>query len=125
MIVLDASAWVDVLCGVVAPPSPDQAVVVPPHFDAEVIGALRALSQRQVLTDDQADRAVDQHLRADFTTDRDPEDARRAWRWRESMSLPDAWYAALASRLDVAWVTTDQRAATTARGFGVAVADLG
>lgn len=123
MIVLDASAWVDVLCGVVAPPNPDEAVVVPPHFDAEVIGALRALSQRQVLTGHQADRAVEQHLQADFTIDRDAEDVRRAWRWRESMSLPDAWYAAIASRLDVAWVTTDQRAATTARRLGVAVTE--
>ncbi len=124
MIVVDASAWVDVLCGVVAPPPSDETVVVPPHFDAEVLGALRALSQRQILTDEQAERAVDQHLRAGFIIERDGEDMRQAWRWRESMSLPDAWYAALAGRHDAPWVTTDHRAATTARRFGVVVTEL-
>lgn len=125
MIAFDASAWVDVLCGVVAPPPSDEPVVVPPHFDAEVLGALRALSQRQVLTDEQAERAVDQHLRAGFTIERDSADVRQAWRWRASMSLPDAWYAALASRHGVPWVTSDRRAAATARRFGVEVTELG
>lgn len=83
MIVLDASAWVDVLCGIVEPQPSEETVVVPPHFDAEVLGALRALralNQRQVLTDEQAERAVDQHLRAGFTIERETEDMRQAWR---------------------------------------------
>lgn len=125
MIVLDASAWVDVLCGVAGPPASDETVVVPPHFDAEVVGALRALGQRQILTDEQAELAVDQHLRAGFTIERDIDDVRRAWQWRESMSLPDAWYAALASRHSAPWVTSAHRAATTARRFGVEVKALG
>ncbi|CAN5373214.1 hypothetical protein BH23ACT6_BH23ACT6_18740 [soil metagenome] len=83
------------------------------------------LSQWQVLTDEQAERAVDQHLRAGFTIERDSEDVRQAWRWRASMSLPDAWYAALAGRHGVPWVTTDHRAAATARRFGVEVTKLG
>lgn len=98
---------------------------MPPHFDAEVLGAPRALSQRQVLTDAQAERAVDQHLRAGFTIERDSDDLRQAWRWQASMSMPDAWYPALASRHGVPWVTTDHRAAATARRFGVEVTELG
>ena len=124
MIVFDASAWVDVLCGVVAPPPSEESVTVPPHFDAEVLGALRTLGQRQVLTEEQAERAVDQHLGAGFTIERDDDDMRQAWRWRSSMSLPDAWYAALARRHGAPWVTTDRRAATTARRFGVQVTEL-
>ncbi len=124
VIVFDASAWVDVLCGVVAPPPSDEVVVVPPPFDAEVLGALRALSELQVLTDEEAERAVDQHLRAGFTIERDSEDARQAWRWRASMSLPDAWCAALASRQGAPWVTTDHRTVVTARRFGVEVTEL-
>lgn len=48
MIALDASTWVDVLSGVIKPPDPDEPVLVPPHFDAEVLGALRALNQRRI-----------------------------------------------------------------------------
>ncbi len=121
MIVLDASAWVDILSGVVEPPDPDEPVLVPPHFDAEVLGALTALNQRRILTDDEAEHAVDQHLRAGYTIERDDADVHQAWRWRATMSLADAWYAALARRHGAPWVTTDRRAAATARRLGVTV----
>lgn len=125
MIVLDASAWVDVLTGVVPPPDPVEPVVVPPHFDAEVVGALRALDQRNVLSTGEAEVALRLHLQAEFPMERDHADVLQAWRWRESMSLAEAWYAALALRLRATWVTTDRRAATAARQQGVAVQLLG
>lgn len=124
MIVLDASAWVDVLTGVAAPPDDSEEVLVPPHFDAEVVGALRALTQRAVISAAAADRALAQHLRAGFVIERDPADIHQAWLWRDSMSLTDAWYAALAHRRAATWVTTDLRAAATAERHGVRVLRL-
>ena len=124
MIVLDASAWVDILMGLVPPPQPDEAVTVPPHFDAEVVGALRALDHRAVLSTLEAETALRLHLHARFPVERQDDDVLQAWRWRESMSLADAWYAALALRLGATWVTTDRRAAATARRHGVSVRTL-
>ena len=46
-------------------------------------------------------------------------DILQAWRWRESISLADAWYAAIALRRACAWVTTDRRAAAAAQRLGV------
>ncbi len=122
MIVLDASAWVDVLtAGLQADEHLRDGVIVPPHFDAEVVGTIRALSQRSLIDRVAADQAVRRHLAAPFTRLFEPVDVVAAWQWRESMSFTDAWYAALASRLDVAWVTADQRAGRTARALGVDV----
>lgn len=121
MIVLDASAWVDVLVAGSSAKALDDTIVVPPHFDAEVIGALRGLVQRGALPLAKAERALDRHLRAPFDRDFDPGDIQAAWRWRESLSLTDAWYAVLARRLRVTWVTADRRAVATARTLGVEV----
>lgn len=120
MIVLDASAWVEMLLGTHLLPDPEEEVRVPPHFDVEVLGTLRALAQREVISDEDASTALTRHLRAGFTVEHAEEDILRAWGWRESMSVPDAWYAALAHRLAATWVTTDARAAPTARRLGVA-----
>lgn len=125
MIVLDASAWVDILTGDAPPPDPEEPVAVPPHFDAEVVGTLRALDQRAVLSPLESETALQLHLRAGFTTERDEADILQAWQWRHSMSLTDGWYAALALRRRARWLTTDRRAATTARRHGVAVQLLG
>lgn len=121
MTVLDASAWVDVLVSGAAPPDPEEPILVPPHFDAEVVGALRALAQRDVLSSEQADTALDLHLRADFLRELEPEDIRQAWRWREDLSITDGWYAAMARRRGAVWLTTDGRAAGTASRLGVLV----
>lgn len=118
---LDASAWVDVLAGIIGPPDASEPVVVPPHFDAEVIGALRALNQREALSALEAQTALRLHLQADFTTEREEADILQAWQWRNSMSLADAWYAALALRLSATWVTADGPAANTAKLHRVVV----
>ena len=120
MIVLDASAWVDILVGASQPPSPDEEVRVPPHFDVEVIGTLRALVQRDELSLADAETALDRHLRVGFEHEREERDIRQAWRWKDDLSFPDGWYAALALRLGATWVTLDERAAPTARRLGVA-----
>lgn len=94
---------------------------LPPHFDAEVIGALRGLVQRGALPLVTAELALDRHLRAPFDRELDRDDIQAAWRWRESLSLTDAWYAVLPRRLRVTWVTSDRRSAATARRLGVEV----
>ncbi len=122
MIVLDASAWVDVLtAGLRADEHLRDGVTVPPHFDAEVVGTIRALSQRSLLDQFQADQAVHRHLAAPFTRVFEDADVVAAWQCRESMSFTDAWYAALARRLGITWVTSDQRAGRAARTLGVDV----
>lgn len=124
MIVLDASAWLDVLVAGSSHDALSDEIVVPPHFDVEVVGTLRALSQRGSLSPASAEGALDRHLRAPFTRDFDPVDLQAAWRWRESMSLADAWYAVLARRKHATWVTSDRRAAETATRLGVEVTVL-
>lgn len=121
MIVLDASAWIDALIGASDPPDPELALVAPPHFDAEVLGSIRALEQRGVLTTEAANQALHLHLSLDVEIVRHPDDVRQAWLWREHFSFADAWYIALATRLGVPWYTTDARAAKRARDQGVRV----
>jgi predicted nucleic acid-binding protein len=40
---------------------------------------------------------------------------------RDSLSFTDAWYVALARRLEATWITADQKAGRTASRFGVTV----
>lgn len=122
MIVLDASAWIDVLtAGLDLVELEDDDIIVPPHFDVEVMGSIRALVQRREIELQVADVAIDRHLRAQFTRVFDPEDARRAWALRDSLSFTDAWYVALARRLGATWITADQRAGRTARRLDITV----
>lgn len=121
MIVLDASAWVDVLVSGSSHDTLSEEVVIPPHFDVEVVGTLRVLAQRGEISQSAAEVALDRHLRAPFNREFDPADIQGAWRWRESMSLADAWYAVLARRKHATWLTSDRRAAETAIRLGVEV----
>lgn len=95
---------------------------MPPHFEVETLGTLRALTQRGALTELQASARLEQHLRTAFEVVRDEGDIRQAWQWRESMSFRDAWYAAIARRHDVTWLTSDTKARKTAARLGVSVA---
>lgn len=116
--VLDASAWVDVLAGALDLPELGwQKRAVTPHFDAEVVGSVRSLCQRNVITQIAADAAVQRHLRAPFERPFDPADVNRAWQLRETMSFADAWYVAMAERLDATLITADQRMARSATRF--------
>lgn len=119
MIVLDASAWLDILVGTAEPPDPEDEVVVPPHFDAEVLGSLRVLEQRGQIAPQMAAEALRIHLSASFDMVRDPSDLQQAWLWRDQFSVSDAWCIALASRLGIPWITSDGRAARRARDSGI------
>lgn len=124
MIVLDASAWINVLMAGAHSPELFDRIVVPPHFDAEVLGSIRALAQRQALAPEHAEVTVDRHLRAPFERVFEPDDLRSAWSLRATMSLADGWYVALARRLDATWVTSDLRAADSARALGTRVTTI-
>lgn len=122
MIVLDASAWIDVLtAGLEVDELADHDLLVPAHFDVEVVGAIRALVQHGAIGSADGDSALDRHLRGEFSRVYDARDARFAWSIRESMALADAWYVAIAHRLGAPWITADQQAGRTARRLGVDV----
>jgi predicted nucleic acid-binding protein len=115
VIVLDASAWVSALTtGNQAPELGNHELAVPPHFDSEVLGSVRALQQRETITTQQADDCLQRHLATVFERIFDRRDIRTAWRLRASMSFADAWYVALAERLGVSWLTADEHASRTA-----------
>ena len=116
MIVVDASAVIEVLVGR-APPSlaprlAAETTLHAPHLlDTEVLHGLRRLVASRHLTDDQADEArssfdaltIDRYPHAPLST--------RVWSLRGNLSAYDATYVALAEALDAPVVTTDARLA--------------
>ena len=117
MIVLDASAVVDLLVDPVGRPALVERVLgdddlhAPHLLDVEVVQALRRLSSRGALS---ADRAAD--ARADaalMPIVRYPHLAllERAWDLRENVSVYDGVYVALAELLQAPLVTCDRRLA--------------
>jgi predicted nucleic acid-binding protein len=114
--VYDASVFVDAMV-VVGPPGdaarlalPDADVLqVPAIFDAEVTSALRAMVRRKDLGRPRARAALEQlrtvrAIRYPFEPFLD-----RVWELRDNLMVYDAWYVALAERLDVPFVTADER----------------
>lgn len=101
------TTWVDGLI--------DGADLVAPHLMAvEVTSALRIAERRELITPVQAalthqdlvDLDVELHAFEPF--------ASRIWSLRHSVSPYDAWYIALAERLDAPLVTLDRRLARNA-----------
>lgn len=121
MIVVDASALIEVLVGepnaALAARLAQEPVLHAPHLlDTEVLHVLRRLEQRRELTGAQVATA-----RAHFDAlaiDRYPHRqlSERVWALRTSVSAYDATYVALAEALDAVLVTTDRR---LARATGV------
>ncbi len=122
MPVLDASVVVDAL--VVAGRAGDlgraelrrvSELQAPSIFAAEVTSALRGLVRRQALSPIRAATALTEILSIKTLTYPFGPFARRTWELRDSLTIYDAWYVALAERLETELVTADKRLAD-ARG---------
>jgi len=123
MSVLDASVVVDAL--VVAGRSGDlgraelrklSELQVPAIFAAEVTSALRGLVHRGNLNPIRAVTALTETLSIRTLSHPFKPFARRAWELGDSLTIYDAWYVALAERLETELVTADRRLAD-ARGL--------
>ena len=127
MIVLDASAAVELLLG-----SPqgravaakltgrDGDVVAPCLLDVEVVRAVRRLERVGTISRARAATAISDLL--DLAVDRVPLEplVHRVWALRHNLSAYDAAYAALAEGLGATLITCDQRLANSS-GHNAAV----
>jgi len=115
-VVLDASAWVDLLLGGDLGQSVKQRVTdhnlhAPAHIDIEMLSAFGRLRRAGDLTEDEVSarlaRAqhtpIRRHLLADLTTG--------AWSRQAGLRISDAFYVELATMLGVVLITTDRRLA--------------
>lgn len=118
MLVVDASALVDVLTG--SAPDPllvarlaDDGDLHAPHLvDVEILHALRRLTRSGALSEDRAhDARVDV---AELALTRYPHEplADRVWKLRDNVTAYDGVYVALAEALGVPLVTCDKRLAS-------------
>lgn len=118
MIVIDASAVVDVLLGdsddatVRALRLTEEALHAPHLLDVEVLHAVRGLLLRGGIDQQRADLAVADLAQLEIT--RYPHTALRSrvWQLRDNLSAYDATYVALAEVLDMPLLTADKRLAT-------------
>ena len=118
MPVLDAPVVVDAL--VVAGPAGDLGrsemrklgeLQVPVIFPAEVMSALRSLVHQRALSSVRAAAAITEILSVKMLSYPFEPFARRIWELRDSLTIYDAWYVALAERLGTELVTADKRLA--------------
>lgn len=116
MIVVDASAVIDVLVGepseTLGARLADEVVLHAPHLlDTEVLHVLRRLEQRGHLTSQQTNRA--RRFFDQLAIDRYPHWplSDRVWELRPGLSAYDSTYVALTEALDATLVTTDRRLA--------------
>jgi len=118
VVVLDASAMVDLLTGRSAA-SPirlrlrNTAIHVPAHFDAEVLSALGRLSRSGQLTDGDVAELLGTLRRAPFARHGLPNLIEGAWSRRNTLRLVDALYVELAEQLRARLITTDGRLASS------------
>lgn len=121
MIVLDASAAVDLILGVGAAERIAERVLRPgatlhaPHvLDVEVVHTLRRLVLRRELTPPRAREAVADLAGLQLTRYPHTPLLDRAWELRTNVSIFDAVYVALAEALEAIFVTSDGALSRTA-----------
>lgn len=116
MIVLDASAIVELLVGTARGRAvaariadPDLGLHVPHLADVEVAQALRRYEREGALDPDEARSAIDTLTELDLERHSHEPLLRRVWSLRENLTAYDAVYVALAEALDSKLVTCDAR----------------
>jgi len=121
VIVVDASSVVNALSGIddasphaAAAVTADPAWVVPEHWTVESFSAIRKLSLRQLVDDDQAMSLL--RRLSELTVESVPVDLLipRMWQLRASFTGYDAAYVALAESRGLTLVTSDGRLARSA-----------
>lgn len=120
MIVLDASAMLEVLLATPAAPSVQTRLSAAgetfhaPHLlDLEILQVLRRYCAKGEITGARAEQALSDYL--DFPIVRYPHDvlAFRIWELRQNLTAYDGAYVALAEALRAPLVTRDRKLATT------------
>ncbi len=117
MIVLDASAVVELLAGTVSPElvrmvfDPEQSLHAPHLLDIEVAQVLRRWCARGLVTPTRAADALSDL--ADLPLERHPHRLlwERIWALRHKLTAYDAVYVALAEQLEAPLLTRDRRIA--------------
>lgn len=123
MIVLDASAVVDLLVGTERAAGVAQVLGTvteahaPELIDPEVIAVVRRWTLRGWLTVETGGRAVDEFDELALVRHRHVALRRRAWELRDRFSSHDACYVALAETLGAELLTTDDRLRRAAHGL--------
>jgi predicted nucleic acid-binding protein len=124
-VVVDASALVELLIRSDAAPAVEAALrdedgFAPELLDAEVVSAVAGLERSRKLSAGGARRAVTALARAPITRVSHGPLLSDVWELRRSVGTYDAFYAALARRVDCPLVTGDRRLAEASR-LGLAV----
>lgn len=118
MTVVDASVWLDLVVGRRTPEDlPDPPLLVPGHFDTEVLSGLRGLTRGGHLAAPDAARWVSGLMRAPLLRVPVRELLAEAWALSDAIPAYDAPYVALARREAVSLVTADAKLARGAAGM--------
>lgn len=129
MIVVDASAAVDLLAGGaradrIATRLTGEVICAPALLDVEVVSALRSLEHRAKLSPDDCTHALLRLGALNVTRYTHEVLAPRMWELRDSLSAYDAAYIALAEGLGCPLLTCDERLVRT-HGHDVHVESAG
>ena len=116
-LVLDASAWVELLLAEaasvrIADRVEDHALHAPGHIDLEMLSAFGRLERSGALTSAEVDARLGAAATIPITRHALPDLAAGAWSRRSSLRISDAFYVELAARLNVPLITTDRRLAS-------------